>query len=212
MKVRFIGDVHGKFSQYKAIIRDVPFSIQVGDMGVGFYKLKGGEVVPSSNPPFDNMSQGRHLFIRGNHDNPEICRRHKYWIPDGTHLDNRFFCLGGATSIDRAWRTEGIDWWPDEQLSYEELQKQIDRYTEIKPDIVITHECPQSVADQILRTFNMAKLNDFSRTREALERMFYSHQPKYWVFGHWHQSIEFKHGNTIFRCLTELEYEDYEYE
>ena len=39
--MRFIGDVHGKFTQYKRLIADVPASIQVGDMGVGFRRISG---------------------------------------------------------------------------------------------------------------------------------------------------------------------------
>lgn len=35
MLTRFIGDVHGKYPQYKLLIKDGPPSIQVGDMGVG---------------------------------------------------------------------------------------------------------------------------------------------------------------------------------
>jgi hypothetical protein len=207
--VRLIGDVHGKFGRYRDTIRDASFSIQVGDMGVGFKRMFGGELVNSANPPFDAMSEGRHLFIRGNHDNPEVCKSHKYWIPDGTVVDG-IYCLGGATSIDRAWRTEGLDWWEDEQLSYSELQKCIDDYATIKPEIVVTHEAPESIANQILATFNMTKIEDASRTRQALEQMFYAHQPREWYFGHWHTSMQFKSGQTLFRCLAELEYADVE--
>lgn len=207
--VRVIGDVHGKFSRYREVIRDVPFSIQVGDMGVGFHGLRGGELKALANPPFDAMSEGRHLFIRGNHDNPEVCRRHAHWIPDGTVVDG-IYCLGGAVSIDRAWRTEGIDWWSDEECGYVELERMIDHYAAIKPEIVITHECPESIANEILTAFNRTKIVDGSRTRQALERMLYKHQPREWYFGHWHTSLHFKSGRTVFQCLNELEYADVE--
>lgn len=210
MKVRFIGDVHGKFKRYREIIRDIPASIQVGDMGVGFKALRGGEIVDLANPPFDAMSEGDHLFIRGNHDNPEVCKKHQFHIPDGTYLDNKIFCLGGAVSIDRQWRTEGLDWWPDEELSNEELDRLVHKYFSIKPDIVVTHDCPESIANQIMGAFNKVKIEDGSRTRQALEIMFHKHQPKLWVFGHWHHSLNFMSGGTNFRCLGELEYEDYD--
>lgn len=210
MKVRFIGDVHGKFKHYHEIIDECAASIQVGDMGVGFRKFHG-DLVWSPNPSFDKMSKGRHLFIRGNHDNPEVCKNQKYWIQDGS-LVNGVYCLGGATSIDRAWRTEGIDWWSDEECSQEDLDRMTEEYAEIKPNIVCTHECPESIANEILSAFNKVKINDKSRTRLALERMFYLHQPKYWVFGHWHHSIQFQRGGTIFQCLNELEFTDVELE
>ena len=205
--LRIIGDVHGKFKPYRNIIRDAPFSIQVGDMGVGFRGYRHGELVHLTNPPFDAMSEGRHLFIRGNHDNPEVCKRQRYWIPDGSTVDG-VYCLGGAVSIDRAYRTEGLDWWPDEELSYAELEAHIDAYAAIKPDVVITHDCPQSIANEILAAFNMRKIEDGSRTRVALERMLAIHQPRLWFFGHWHVSLRFQRGRTTFQCLNELEHVD----
>lgn len=207
--VRIIGDVHGKFDRYEKLIADVPFSLQLGDMGVGFKKLVGDEVVPLRNPSFDKMSKGKHLFIRGNHDNPEVCKQQKYYIPDGTYLDNKIFCLGGATSIDKKYRIEGISWWRDEELSWEELDPIVNSYIELKPQMVCTHECPQSLANEILSAFNKTKINDYSNTREALEIMFHKHQPKFWFFGHWHHSIKVKRGSTEFTCLNELEYEDF---
>ena len=202
--LRIIGDVHGRFRRYREIIRGVPFSIQAGDMGVGF-RNRMGEL--AANPPYDSMSEGRHLFIRGNHDNPEVCKRQKYWIPDGAVVDG-VYCLGGAVSIDRAWRTEGFDWWPDEELSYAELAQKIEEYAAIKPEIVVTHDCPSSVAERILVTFNKAKIEDGSRTRQALQTMLDIHQPKEWYFGHWHVSLSFVRGRTTFRCLDELEFVD----
>lgn len=208
--LRIIGDVHGKYGRYRELIRDVPFSIQAGDMGVGFKAMRGGEAKYISNPPFDAMSEGRHLFIRGNHDNPEVCRRHKYWIPDGSVVDG-IYCLGGAVSIDRAWRTEGWDWWADEECSYAELERMIDDYAIIKPEIVITHECPGSIANEIIAALNKTRIEDGSRTRQALERMLAIHQPRQWFFGHWHESLSFVRGRTAFRCLNELEHVDVEF-
>lgn len=202
--VRFIGDVHGKFARYKKLIKKCDTSIQVGDMGVGFFRQDGS---PDINPPYDTMSRGNHRFIRGNHDNPAVCARHDFWIPDGTYENGMFF-LGGAVSIDRAWRTEGYSWWSDEECSYVDLNKYIEFYAQVKPNIVVSHECPESIANQIMAAFNKVKIDDASRTRQALEQMLYLHQPKLWVFGHWHHSINFMHGQTRFRCLNELEYED----
>jgi hypothetical protein len=206
--VRIIGDVHGKFRRYREIIRGVPFSIQAGDMGVGF-RRQHGDFTWMPNPPFDAMSEGRHLFIRGNHDNPSVCKTQRYCIPDGTTVDG-VYCVGGAISIDRAWRTEGWDWWPDEECSYAELERMIDGYAAIKPEIVITHDCPESIANEMLAALNRRKIEDGSRTRQALERMLHLHQPREWFFGHWHVSLQFKSGRTLFRCLNELEYADVE--
>lgn len=210
--IRFIGDVHGKFRQYKRIIKDCKRSIQVGDMGVGFKRLVGGEIKPDHNPPFDSMSQGDHTFIRGNHDNPQACTNHHYFIPDGSIIDNHIYCLGGAVSIDRAWRTEGYDWWPDEECSVQRLEMEVALFKDFKPDVVVTHDCPESIARMMMDELKIYDKDKFpSRTRQALESMFHFHQPKLWVFGHWHKTITFPVQHTLgttFKCLGELEYED----
>lgn len=209
-KIRLIGDVHGKWGAYKKIIRDCPHpSLQVGDMGVGFKRWDPVEerLVSSSNPPYDAMSAGDNRFIRGNHDSPDDCFRHPFWVPDGS-FHHGIFCVGGAVSIDRAYRTEGIDWWADEELSLARLDQIVTDYSEKKPSVVVTHDCPESVAGQIMSTFNKTKIEDGSRTRQALEVMLYRHRPKLWVFGHWHHSIRFAMGGCLFVCLAELEHVD----
>src|SRR5215475_1197882 len=105
----FIGDVHGKFEPYKRLIKDRRDTIQVGDMGVGFQGWRNGELVYLTNPPYDRMVEGNHRFIRGNHDNPGVCRQQRQWIADGAVEGDMMF-VGGAFSIDREWRTEGLDW------------------------------------------------------------------------------------------------------
>lgn len=185
MNIRFIGDVHGKWSTYKKRIKGVETSIQVGDFGIGFYypfteKLIGG------NPPFDQMSRGDHRFIRGNHDNPSFCRKHQYWIPDGTMVHDKIFCVGGANSVDRQWRTEGYDWWPDEELSQEQLTNVLDVYRALKPDVVVAHDIPDPAVDAVTAKHNMTKYDLPSITRQFLTIMVEEHKPSLFIHGHWH--------------------------
>lgn len=205
MFYRFIGDVHGKFRQYEKIISDAksPPSIQVGDLGIGFKRLIGEVVHYSSNPSFDKMTLYNARFIRGNHDNPEVCQRHACYIPDGTIIKNMMF-IGGAFSIDRSLRTEGLDWWADEELSIEKLNRLVDVYEKEKPEVMVTHECPESVSNLLVSK----KWDISSRTRQAFESMFYKHKPKLWIFGHWHVSFDYIMEGTRFICLDELEYKD----
>jgi hypothetical protein len=39
----------------------------------------------------------------------------------------------------------------------------------------------------------------------ALQELYNIHQPKLWIFGHWHRSKTIQHGKTKFMCLDELE-------
>lgn len=197
----YIGDVHGKFSQYKKIIRDLRDTVQVGDLGVGFinYNLQN-----MSNPPHYLMEEGRHRFIRGNHDNPSVCRKHSQCIPDG-YIEKDTMFIGGGLSIDKYLRHEGLDWWADEELSTSELNILVDKYIDRKPKVMVTHDCPEEIAQVLEAMFHRTKLNIPSRTRQAFQSMWSSHSPELWVFGHWHNSFDQVCNGTRFVCLAELE-------
>jgi hypothetical protein len=208
--VRFIGDCHGHFEPYKRIIRACETSVQVGDMGIGFRRSDGyrdGEEY--SNPPHYAMVKGNHRFIRGNHDNPGSCRRHSQWIPDGTIEGNTMY-IGGAVSIDKAFRREGYSWWADEECSMNELYAMVDKYVEAKPEIMVTHEAPQEVAETMVNIKENRKLDPqwSSRTRQAFQSMWSCHSPKLWIYGHWHMHFMHKLRDTLFICLPELNYID----
>jgi predicted phosphodiesterase len=193
----FIGDVHGKFGAYEKLIKKYPNSIQVGDMGVGFMNFHGDCL---ANPPYDVMVKTNAQFIRGNHDNPHVCKRHTQWIPDG-RVHNDIMFVGGAFSIDWMYRSEGYSWWPDEQLSQEEFNRIIDTYIVAKPRIMVTHDCPTDVVNLI-----HSHHNDFpeTRTQQAFQAMFEVYQPSIWIFGHHHVPFDQVVNGTRFICLPEL--------
>ena len=203
--MRFIGDVHGKFSRYKDLIRGVPASRQVGDMGVGFRNRMGE---PMANPPYTTMKrEGDHRFIRGNHDNPSVCSGMELYVPDGYFdPENHIFYVGGAASVDREYRTEDFDWWRNEELSYAEFQTIIDKYEAAKPRVMVSHDAPEDVVQRLFH--GHIKFNHPSITRQALNIMWGIHQPELWVFGHWHKRRDWPVGDTRFVCLTELDYVD----
>jgi len=203
--MRYIGDVHGKFRKYKKIISTVSESIQVGDMGVGFIDVTTDQ--PYANPPFDTMSKGNHRFIRGNHDSPKVCAEHRFCIKDGAYENDTMF-IGGGLSIDRAYRTENYTWWADEEISYAELLDIQNYYLEMKPKTMVTHDCPEIIADEVLGAHNLTKFHDPSRTRHGLQAMWEGHKPDLWIFGHWHYSLDIVRLGTRFICLAELEYKD----
>ena len=185
--MRYIGDVHGKMSGYLKAIENCPASVQVGDFGYGFIEIPA---LPAG-----------HRQIRGNHDNPFLCRESSTWIPDMTVEGDTFF-MGGAFSLDWALRQQGIDLWNEEELSYTKMMRAIDVYENTNPSIVVTHDCPNEVADIIFSRYGG------SRTSAALQAMFEIHQPDLWVFGHWHSSQRQVIKGTQFICLAELEHID----
>jgi hypothetical protein len=214
--IRFVGDVHAQFGRYEKIIAGVPKSIQVGDMGIGFRPVGGSpDGRLSATPPHGAMARGDHRFIRGNNDNPGMCREDPHWISDG-HIEDGIMFVGGALSIDRPLRTEDYNWWHDEELSIADLRCMLSLYVEHKPRIMVTHDCPEEVAGILLSRVPVlgASKRDFpSRTRYAMQEMWSAHAPELWIFGHYHWGFDrILHGGrnagTRFICLAELEYRD----
>lgn len=196
MKLTIIGDVHGKIDRYKEIIDKCDFSICVGDFG---FKKEWDWL--ETNRKDKNGIQS-HYVNMGNHDYIPYCKYHTSCL--GNHTNNRagIFTVRGAESIDKHLRTEGLDWFPNEELNYQEQLKAFDKYVKVKPRIVISHDCPQSVLESI---FKMGWTYGKSQTRTMLENMFQEHRPEYWFFGHHHESKDTVIRGTRFICLAELE-------
>lgn len=207
-KITFVGDVHGKFGQMKTLLKDRENVIQVGDLGIGFkyFSEQEGMVKFSVNPPYDFMVKNNIRFIRGNHDNPDVCKGNSQWIKDGhteEHNGVKFMFVGGAWSIDWQYRKEGFSWWKDEELSMEEFQSIIDKYVEYRPDVMITHDFPESAIMEIFIKGTHKPLYR-SRTGQALDAMFKQHAPKLWIGGHWHERAVKELCGTKFLVLEEL--------
>lgn len=200
MLTRLIGDIHGNFYDYQLLTQPIEHnSIQVGDFGIGF-----GQGDYWNEKVNDHQRSGQHRFIRGNHDSPELCRTEMVgWIPDGT-VENDVMFIGGAWSIDHQWRTDGIDWWRDEECSYSQLNQFIDTYAIMRPRVVISHDCPTLTAYNMFVKHGQSiggKSLHLTRTGEAFQTMFETHQPEEWYFGHWHQTKTFTMEGTKFQCL-----------
>lgn len=185
--MRYIGDVHGKVDRYLPLTYGVD-SIQVGDMGVGFTDI------PVLGP--------NNRFIRGNHDCPEECVSHPNWIKDGTVEGDTMF-IGGAWSIDQAYRIEGVSWWRDEELSIADFDHMINVALAAQPRVMITHDCPKSA---VVPLFGREPVN--TRTQQALDVILTACKPELWIFGHWHEDRDMNINGTRFICLDELSYID----
>ena len=196
--ITLIGDVHGKYKRYHEIIREKDrhsHSIQIGDFGFDYETLR-------------NVDPKNHVFIGGNHDNYDKVNSVPNYLGDYGYVNDfngiDFFFFRGAYSIDRQYRTIGVDWWEQEQLKIEDFIKARELYRDIKPDLVLTHDCPQSLYSYLLPPG--AKIYE-NITSWALEELFNIHQPKFWRFGHFHNSWRKVVNGTDFRCLNELETE-----
>jgi len=205
--LRIIGDVHGKMEDYLVLAGAAEYSIQVGDMGFEYHALTRF------------LEPDKHKVLGGNHDNYELfegrfINQTPHFLGDyGVHTIpefGEFFFVRGGYSIDKGNRQEGLDWWPGEQLTYTQGMAALEKYKEVKPDVMITHECPSSVIELVsgFKTWDGIPIRP-SMTANLLEAMWDAHQPKLWLFGHHHKDFYMTLRGTSFRCLKELGYVDF---
>lgn len=211
---RLIGDIHGMVNDYMVygIDKFEGPTIQVGDFGIGFGQSDYWH------ERINNFHRdGNHRFIRGNHDNPAKCKEMHGWIPDGK-VENDVMFIGGAWSIDNpdappGWykRTKDVDWWEDEECSDEQFEQMLDIYSTVKPRVMITHDCPHNIAGHMFWDTGFLKGPRYpTYTGDFLQRLFEIHQPDEWYFGHWHKTMQYKHGRTMFHCLGIYDFVDVE--
>lgn len=203
------GDTHGSedflklrlFADAKPHLSKSDYVIVAGDFGgVWSEKTLDRDLKIFEDLPFTV------LFVDGNHENFDLLNSFPVteWNggkvhmirPDVIHLmrgqvfeieRNTIFTFGGATSIDKAFRREGISWWAEEVPSYEELDEgmaNLKRYGN-KVDYVVTHSCgeralmypPLRTRDVQMRIYPENRLlSCFEDTVEYGK----------WYFGHYH--------------------------
>lgn len=194
----FIGDIHGRLNYYLQLIQNITHTptVQVGDMGLGF-------------PGYQNIVwTGDHFFIRGNHDDPEVCRAHPKHLGDfGYDEKLKLFYIGGAASVDKEYRTLGIDWWPDEEITYATFVADvIPLWEKVKPRVVVSHDCPDTIKTRLLNDDELHKYSGWpdvtTLTERALQTMFEIWQPDVWVFGHYHRQWTTRADGTKFVCVN----------
>jgi hypothetical protein len=206
----FIGDNHGAFKTYEHILfkmqhkgnrKGVSSSLQVGDMSVGF--SEGNPTYAKNGLGWPPEQWQGHKFIRGNHDDPALCRSHPNYLGDyGFLSEQNIFYVSGGYSIDHIFRIVDVTWWEDEELGEIQMNSAINLYKETKPKIMVSHECPLSM--KIDSVTNAWKFDYNSRTEIMLQNMFDIHRPDYWIYGHHHKFLEKDVNGTHFVCLDEL--------
>ena len=150
------------------------------------------------------------LFVDGNHENFDLINSYpvETWNggkvhiikPDIIHLmrgqvfeieGKTIFTFGGATSIDKFMRREGISWWRQELPTYEELDEgvaNLKRYNN-KVDYIITHSCSErAMAYPAVR--NSASLKLSCPESQLLSNFEDVAEYKHWYFGHFHIDAE----------------------
>ena len=102
-----------------------------------------------------------------------------------------FFTFGGAYSIDKYMRQEGISWWSGEIPNDDEYKRGIQaiKNADYKVDYIITHTCPSEIIKMYLR--HIPDPHDGELTG-FFDYLMYDVDFKCWFFGHWHTDDYFK--------------------
>lgn len=112
-----------------------------------------------------------------------------------------FFCLGGAHSVDKSIRKEGISYWKEENISLENINtalKTIEKQN--KYDYVLTHTCPISILKELEKQKLLMQnppafwIIDNSN-EEILEEIKNKLEFNNWFFGHFHFKTIFNYEN-----------------
>ena len=157
------------------------------------------------------------VWIDGNHENHALLRE---WVEDagddglvrmrsrvrwasrGARWDwdgIRFGALGGAVSIDRFLRRSGINWWPEEVTT----QEDVDRLGDEPLDVLVTHTAPTTTSRPIRRLpLPPAILADAQHVRTLLDQAVARTQPKLVLHGHWHVRVTWTSDERIVEGLA----------
>jgi hypothetical protein len=103
--------------------------------------------------------------------------------------------IGGALSIDKSSRSEGVSWWAQEELSKKELENSLIEIVkhDKKFDYVLTHTCPK----RYLRYFLNHSLKMNCSVSNFLDYVKDIVTFESWHFGHFHQNRVIEEGRYI---------------
>ena len=206
------GDIHNRFNWLNTLInKEKPDDIRcAGDFGY-WPKFTDKHTFPLS---YIKLGTAKYLkWIDGNHEDFWSLNQREsdemepgiIYMPRGSYdvlPDGRtILYMGGAASIDKAWRTMGIDWFPEETIT----QKDLTDLPDIKVDIIISHTCPVELVEELQKNYPDKPLEP---SNYALTELWNYYNPSLWVFGHWHQYLEKTIRNTKFYCLSAPELGD----
>ena len=215
------GDTHGTldldkvvrfFNEHENEYTSDDYLIICGDVGVcGFVPQREEETRSAlRNLPVTT------LFIDGNHENFEHLNSYPVdeWNGGTVHFIERniihlmrgqvfeidgtkFFTFGGAYSTDKGYRTEGIDWFPEEIPSrneYEEGWKNLEK-AGFQVDYILSHTGPR----EVVAAMGYGELSDGEiELRQYLQRVADNTDFIAWYFGHFHEDTNVE---DMFYCL-----------
>ena len=205
-RIMAAGDLHGNARWATAVIREAAsvldgeprkLVLQLGDYGI-WPGLEG--------TLYQNAVIGACLghdvqvwFIDGNHECFPLLEQFRItasdeklmaWLPRGHRWNwhgRTWLACGGGVSLDRAARTEGHDWWPEEEITAEQEAEII---AGGHADVLICHDCPAGVKHSFPDRPSWWDQRDIDRSErheERLQRIVDAVRPAHILHGHLHR-------------------------
>jgi UDP-2,3-diacylglucosamine pyrophosphatase LpxH len=214
--ILLVGDHHGQWDRLFEKINYYKINncvlIHVGDGGEGF-KIKKKQL-----REFDLLNNLfkkhniRYWSIRGNHSDPfyfngNIKLSNFELLDDYTVRElngEKFLFVGGAVSIDRLYRREGLSYWRDETFVLDESKIQ-------ECDVLITHSAPSWVGPFDKQGISSWCEKDPTLWDECLterkdhDTLLKLSKPKRSYHGHFHLYSQVEHNGTVATILDELQ-------
>lgn len=220
------GDTHGnidfnkiKLLSDKKILTMNDYLIIAGDFGAIWDK----NTLDSDLSVYENLNFNI-LFVDGNHENFNLLNSFpvQKWNGGDVHvirdnikhlkrgqvfiIDNKkILTFGGATSIDKYFRTENISWWKEEVPTIDELQhakSNLEKYNN-QVDYIITHSIDEHALAQLSISLK-SKIKVFEENyllNWIAENVTYKH----WYFGHFHLDVSIDNNKTcLYNDIIEL--------
>lgn len=205
----FVGDIHSDFESFEFLckfmltqVAGIYRVVQIGDFG--FWPNQPNWLwYPKSSLPVPVY------FIDGNHDDHSVLQAvyfdkptklsekfDAFYIGRG-YAEGAFVYCGGATSHDRSSRTEGVDWFRQENISEQDLSRALELSRGLPVQVMVAH-------DTVREAFRLIKEPQWvfaDQNRELLEQLFYSVQPKLYIHGHYHFYRDYEYMGCRFLCL-----------
>lgn len=167
------------------------------------------------------------LFIDGNHEmHPRLNKLEKIEMFGGTvgkvsesvyHLKRgeiyticgkKFFTFGGAVSIDRDHRIEGVSWWPEEIATHKEFEYGFDNLEkhDNKVDYILAHTCPTDIKAhvQMFRFSEYEELKFNDPTCKFLQSVIYKIDFEKFYFGHWHRDKDMGQYHCLYQDVIRI--------
>jgi calcineurin-like phosphoesterase family protein len=206
-RVAFAGDWHANILYARRAIRHAAqlgadLIVHLGDFGYEFLPAYLDGVTSAL------RQAGIELwFVDGNHEKfpvlsgfpiqPDGRRRVTdlvYHLPRGFRWQwggVSFLALGGAYSIDRAWRSPGVSWWPEEEMTDGDISAAMAGGA---VDVLVAHDCPTGVPipglDDGAGMWPPMDLIRAVHHRMRLRRVVQAVRPRVVWHGHYHVSYD----------------------